>query len=222
MVLPIANPMMLGGVPLTTLTYIEVHTSFDANGTFTLGAGDIQSGDLLFVIQEALGSSDPASSPGTGFTSVTTAGGSRTSGKSTWYARVQVSYKIADGTENSTSIGGFMNATHGENYLMAVYRPDGAIAGVENTSSTDYGTNIGTISVGGDTATTTITYSATPMESTNGLNMTWSPVHDAGLADGSGTLRGNMYVGGVGADVTITETDGDSSIVALVGYVTVI
>jgi len=127
--LPILHIASGGGLSLeltyTTYTYATTH-----NGTFTFPA-DIESGDILLVTQAVQNTSDPSAAYGTGFTSLNT-NSYNWGGKPNQWVRHAISYKIADGTEASSSIGGFMNGG-AEWARLFVYRPNKAVSSVAHT-----------------------------------------------------------------------------------------
>jgi len=220
MVLPIANSTLLGGKrPLGTLSYVS-HV-FGEDVSSVTGPASIQAGDLLIGLQ--IGNST-TTAYGTGFTGLATATGSQTSGKTTYYSRAIVSYKIADGSEASASLGGWKAGT--TNVMVAVYRATGTITECVVGSLINWGTNIGTkttyaaTNIGANESSVVISLHA--MVSANGLNYSYSPTAvDAQGNDGSGTYRGTLLCGPVRTDTTITETDSDPATIAYFGYLTV-
>jgi hypothetical protein len=107
---------------LTSLSQVLSATSLAA--TITVPAG-VQGGDLLVLLDNALGATVPATVIPTGFTSI---GNINDGGQ----ARQILSYKIADGSEASTSITG-MDSTS-ETKALYVFRGDAPITSASPAS----------------------------------------------------------------------------------------
>lgn len=112
---PIGWRGAVGGI--TSLTY-QTHTTSTA-AAITAPAS-INAGDLLVLIDDALGSPLPTAVVPTGFTQI----GTDLNGANT---KIIVSYKIADGTEDSSSITG-MDGNLADRKVMLQYRADVPIA----------------------------------------------------------------------------------------------
>lgn len=111
-----------GGVaPITTLSYIAEAVSTTASVS---APASIEPGDLLIMIDGAEGSaSDPTVVVPTNFTQI---GSTNESG--TTNMRMVVSYKIADGSEDSASITG-MDGSLSDNKILWQFRGSGPITG---------------------------------------------------------------------------------------------
>lgn len=122
-----------GGGPLT-LTYNTSSKERDDGSTLHMPSG-INSGDLIVVMQAASEQVwSVSTAAGTGFTSLDSKAGNLNVGGKVGriYYGIQVSYKIADGTEGGTIIGGFQNQDE-ENAAIFVYTPSTAITSVTIT-----------------------------------------------------------------------------------------
>lgn len=103
---------------ITTLTFQNSSTSTAA--TITL-PGSINAGDLIILFDRAQGTSAPAAVTPTGFTQIANFAAST--------IRNVISYKIAAGTESSSSITG-MDGNISDAKIALVYRGDAAISTV--------------------------------------------------------------------------------------------
>ena len=127
------TPMLTNGriVPaaggVSTLTYQTSTSASDHGGSITMPSG-ISSGDIIVVCQSAVkntfNTTAPTAAYGTGFTSIGTDTVSYDAGGGSFNnLRMCLSAKIADGSEASSSISGFMNDNR-EAASVYVYRPD--------------------------------------------------------------------------------------------------
>ena len=138
--LPGITPFFSSGAGTMNVTFQSSSNATTGNGSFTMPAS-IVAGDIILVMNIAMNSSAtyPTAAYGTGFTSLrtNTAQDTDTSGKSTVTRSTRTchSYKISDGTESSTSIGGFVNAS-AEFYTVFVYRPSKLITSVTLSGGT--------------------------------------------------------------------------------------
>lgn len=105
--------------PLTTVSFLASSTSVDSE-TITLPAS-IAAGDLIIVLDAISNDSSPTLVTPSGFTNVTNATSS--------YMRFASCYKIADGSEASTSVTGLLpDPPGGGAKIAAVFRGDVAIS----------------------------------------------------------------------------------------------
>ncbi len=129
--------------PSGALNLNYLASALDADGpVLTMPAG-IAKGDLIIVAGWASNSytTIPAAVYGTGFTAISTHTGSASipagRGTNEYRVRVCLSYKIADGTEGGTDIGGFLSGVLDAGAVI-VYRPTAGISSViwaQNTPS---------------------------------------------------------------------------------------
>lgn len=132
MAIPGIKNSLFGGLPPMELTY-QTYSTDQNFPDFTMPSG-ISAGDLILVASHTWDQDASATIPviyGTGFTGIASnvmwkydypSGTDVTS-------QLALSYKIADGTESGTSIGGFMN-DQWDNGVCAVYRPSRPITSV--------------------------------------------------------------------------------------------
>ncbi len=221
---PVGNAGAASGGPME-LTYIGASKGEDHAGSLT-GHADIEAGDLLFLTQWAVvrgSGTPPAANYGTGFTSLETHSGTEIVSKVTFSTRLCLSYKIADGTEASSTVGG-LTYSNGEGALLAVYRPSKPITSVVVTSHTEYTENFNPAAVGYDinanTGDATIPH-ATTVDINFNFDVYWSETPDESHPDGSGDGRGSIFVGPASTDVTITDNEATQGNLAWIGFVTV-
>lgn len=208
-----------GGV--TSISYQTSTSASNHNGSITMPSG-ISSGDVIIVCQSAtkstINQSPPTAAYGTGFTSIGTDSVSRSDGQGDYTnMRMCLSAKIADGTEASSSIGGFMNDSK-ESAAVYVYRPNvaattiTAVGYVSDTSNanpaaqtiTASGTSKAHIVVAhynSRNTSPTITYSG----ATSDQNF-----DDIGNADCRLAARATGVSSGGGSNVTIDINDNNS------------
>lgn len=203
---------------VSTLTLVTSSTDTEYNGTISFPA-DILEGDIIIVGQQ-YGDADTTTEPnytsytGTGFTSV---GGGYAPGID-WVYQHAVSYKLADGTEASSSIGGFMPQESGSDVTagIVVYRPNAPIANISAQDVANAATTgnpaaqvinasnsvVATISVAhaGGNNTPSVSYSGTP-----DVTVT----HNSGSAKIS--LRTEAATKGSGVDITFDVGDTGSN-----------
>jgi hypothetical protein len=124
-------PYVAGGAAITSIVQQASATSENLS-TVTLPA-DINAGDLLiFLDLDVRAAPAPASTTPAGWEPLLTYGGDVTT--SGFQDRLDVSYRIADGTEGGTSLGGHSGGT-GNDKLVVTFRPDTAITSVIGTDS---------------------------------------------------------------------------------------
>lgn len=208
-----------GSTGVSTVSYQTSNYAIDYNGSITMPSG-ISAGDVIIVLQSSYNlSGGPSAAYGTGFSSVGTVSNSWNSGEDMYSHRTCMSMKIADGTEASSSIGGFMNGTR-ECAVVYVYRPDTAATTITAQDVETQATN------GNPTGHTINASSSTKVaivvalgQGTNGgsINMTWSATSDQSY-DGATVssvysgldTRATGYDAGSAVDVT-TDTDDAST-----------
>lgn len=211
-------PTIIPSLGVTELAYVSSSKSTGYASSITFPA-DIQEGDILIVGQQYGDSddtneSDYTANTGTGFTS---AGSAHDPGIN-WVYQHAVSYKLADGTEASASIGGFMPKESGANTTAAifVYRPNFLPTTLTLQDEYSYG---GT----GNPAAYVINASDSALATicvghaggNNGPGATWSGTADGTITESSGsaelTFRAEAANKGAGADITHDVGDNGSN-----------
>lgn len=130
--LPIFIP---GNTPTATLVDYAIQSGLPS---VTMPA-DIANNDVIIACTFASDNTiTPSAAYGTGFTSIST--GNTSFWASGYKARFCTSYKKANGSEGSTSIGGFMNSNRAEGAAVMVYRPDFDITTIASADKDSEGT----------------------------------------------------------------------------------
>ena len=113
------------GAGVAAALTLSFKSSSLSTGETITAPSDIVSGDLIFMLDEALaGKVSPSEVIPTGFTAISSIGGSPSPSNS----RQIISYKIADGSEASASITGMLGSS--QNKIIAVFEGDSAIGSV--------------------------------------------------------------------------------------------
>lgn len=139
------SPLIHGGgirkVAAAGITSIVQQASAESQDITTITApADINAGDLLILLDHVLNNgAAPAAVTPSGWTQLLSVGAGAEAGG--FQNRLTVSYKIADGTEGSSSISGHL-ADDGNEKLLVTFRPDTAITAVAATNSG--GSNVNT------------------------------------------------------------------------------
>ena len=217
-----------GADGLTTISYQTGTTASQHAGTITFPSG-INSGDVLIVMQnsEDYNNSIPAAY-GTGFTSVGTVTGTTSSGDDTVYYRTCVSMKVADGTEASASIGGFINADDREGAVVYVYRPNVAATAIAafdvETQYTNGNPTAQTINASSSTEVV-IAFGCFGGTTDTNMSITWSVTSDQDFTVANGFAdiksRATGYAKGTAVDITADTSDSGSANMIISGYIEV-
>jgi hypothetical protein len=195
------------------ITFISV-TSQAQHGGSVLMPSDINSGDIILALtsSEKEGGAQ-AAAYGTGFTSLQTlVPPQRPIGENSYYARLCTSYKIAAGTEASTSIGGFMNTTHEDSHVF-IYRPNftpTTVTEQDVTTANTTGNPSSTVINGATSVEAIISYgffvgSGTPSVTWTGATADASPTGTLGYFKHA--ARTNGFNAGGGVDITADMND---------------
>lgn len=209
-------PSALTGV--TTLSLVTSATSTEYNGTITFPSG-IEAGDIIIVGQQ-YGDTDTTAEPnytsytGTGFTSV----GSGYDPGIDWVYQHAVSYKVADGTEASAAIGGFMPQESGSDVTAAivVYRPNypaTTVAAQDITSAATTGNPAAQVINASNSSYATICVGHAGGNNTPSVS--WSGTPDVTVSYSTGaaeiSFRAEAATQGSGADITFDVGDTGSN-----------
>lgn len=231
--LPIGH---LGAAPGSLLLEYRAYANqVDSASTTITAPADIQAGDLILSLSHSMeyGTTPPAAAYATGFTGLFTCSQYTAYGKGSYYAcRICVGYKIADGSEASASIGGWMTGSLQCNKQLGVYRPVAGVISNVTDNIVDYGFNKGDINAfpsGKADNENSIMISIDSMLLANGMDAalyyygTSTPVTEtySGAWDGSGYLRGTSIVGPLNVDVRYYEYDNDQAVTCCHGYILV-
>lgn len=202
------------------LEYVTSKFAELGNGSMTFPTG-IEEGDVIFAFAAASEQSTTAVY-GTGFTSLGTQQESYTVGKSTYRFRQCLSYKIADGTESSSTIGGFLPNSINSRLGIAVYRPKNFSASSVSKSltfDTDFeGPKTISAGIGRPTVPFVFTTSYTIWFGNIYANTTYTPTQDVLMLDTGNDRRSDLYVGPPSKNISITETYSGTPNITSYGY----